>query len=71
MSGDDAVTSETAEPAAGTATPSAAQSAENRYHTLPERVRPEDMVEEVPSEPARDPDFGRDPDRDGPLRSSS
>jgi hypothetical protein len=41
-----------------------------RFTELPSRVLPEDMVEEVATEPARDPDFGRDPDRDWLLRTT-
>jgi hypothetical protein len=39
-----------------------------RWGTLPDRIRPEQLVEEVRTEPARDPDGGQDPNRDWMLR---
>lgn len=39
-----------------------------RFGRLPERVRPEQMVEESPSEAPNDPQFGRDPDTDWLIR---
>ncbi|MYV99220.1 hypothetical protein, partial [Streptomyces sp. SID3343] len=39
-----------------------------RWGTLPERVSPEDMVEEQPGDAPNDPLFGRDPDNDWLLR---
>lgn len=41
-----------------------------KYAKLPERVRPEDMVEEQQTEPPRDPENGRDTDRDFMIRYS-
>lgn len=39
-----------------------------RFKRLPEPVKVEDMVESQPAEPARDPDGGRDPERDFMIR---
>ncbi len=39
-----------------------------RFHELPERVRPEDMVATQEAEPAPDPTMGRDTERDFMLR---
>jgi hypothetical protein len=40
------------------------------YRRLPARVRPEDMVATVETEPPPDPTMGRDPERDFMLRST-
>jgi hypothetical protein len=42
----------------------------SRFTKLPDRILPEDMVEEVASDTAKDPDFGRNPDRDWLLRTT-
>ncbi len=39
-----------------------------RIRTLPERVRPEDMVIEIPADPPPDPEGGRNTDMDFTLR---
>ncbi|MDF9811178.1 hypothetical protein [Streptomyces sp. SPB162] len=39
-----------------------------RFGRLPERVLPEQMVEESPSNAPSDPRFGRDPDNDWLIR---
>lgn len=39
-----------------------------RFRVLPERVKPEDWVMEVPAEDPPDPEGGRDTDRDFMLR---
>ncbi len=39
-----------------------------RWRTLPARIPAADLVEEQATEPARDPDGGRDPERDFMLR---
>ena len=49
----------------GTVAPAA-----GRLSRLPARVMPQDMVEEVPADTAKDPEFGRDPDRDWLLRTT-
>jgi hypothetical protein len=42
---------------------------EQPYSTLPERIRPEDMIAEQPSRDPGDPTLGgRDPERDWLLR---
>lgn len=41
-----------------------------RWQDLPGRVTPDQMVEEVPSDVVRDPEGGRNPDRDWMLRYS-
>jgi hypothetical protein len=40
----------------------------SRWGTLPVRVRPDQLIEEVPTEPPHDPDGGGDPNRDWMLR---
>ncbi len=42
--------------------------AHERFTKLPERVKPEEMVTSQPVDPPRDPDGGRDPERDFMLR---
>lgn len=42
-----------------------------KYGRLPERVRPEEMVEEQPASAPPDPDGGRNPETDFMLRYSS
>jgi hypothetical protein len=37
---------------------------------LPPRVKPEEVVEEIPANPPADPEAGRSPDRDRMLRYS-
>jgi len=44
--------------------------ASGRFSRLPARILPQDMVEEVPADTAKDPEFGRDPDRDWLLRTT-
>ena len=44
--------------------------ASGRFSRLPARILPRDMVEEVPADTAKDPEFGRDPDRDWLLRTT-
>ncbi|MCM2417373.1 hypothetical protein G3I60_00095 [Streptomyces sp. SID13666] len=39
-----------------------------RFGQLPERIAPEQMVEESPSDPPNDPQFGRNPDNDWLIR---
>ena len=39
-----------------------------RFRILPERVKPQDWVTEVPAEDAPDPEGGRDTDRDFTIR---
>ena len=39
-----------------------------RFRVLPERVKPEDWVIDVPAEDAPDPEGGRDTDRDFVIR---
>jgi hypothetical protein len=39
-----------------------------RYRSLPEPVRPEDMITEQPSQDPPDPEGGRDTERDFMLR---
>jgi hypothetical protein len=39
-----------------------------RFQALPQRVKPEDWVIEVPAEDAPDPEGGRDTDRDFVIR---
>lgn len=41
-----------------------------RWAVLPARVKPEEMVEEIPANPPADPEAGRNPDRDWMLRYS-
>jgi hypothetical protein len=41
-----------------------------RWGALPPRVKPEDMVEEIPASSPADPEAGRNPDRDWMLRYS-
>jgi hypothetical protein len=48
----------------------AAAPAAGRFSELPARILPEDMVEAVPADTAKDPEFGRDPDRDWLLRTT-
>lgn len=53
--------------------PSAAagpESGAERFKRLPARIKLEDMVESQATEPARDPDGGRDPNRDFMIRYS-
>ena len=47
-----------------------ATAAASRFSRLPARILPEDMVEEVAADTAKDPEFGRDPDRDWLLRTT-
>jgi hypothetical protein len=42
----------------------------NRFKHLPKRVSPEDMVETTDTHVARDPESGRDTDRDFMIRYS-
>lgn len=42
-----------------------------RFGTLPARVLPEQLVEEMPADPPNDPNFGGDPDNDWMLRYSA
>jgi hypothetical protein len=42
----------------------------NRFKQLPERISPEDMVETTDTHVARDPEGGRDTDRDFMIRYS-
>ena len=44
--------------------------ASDRYRTLSERIKPEDYVESQPASPAKDPEMGRDTNRDFMLRYS-
>jgi hypothetical protein len=64
--GDEAVTDE----AVSTSDGRAAAPVVRRFSELPARILPEDMVEEVPADTAKDPEFGRDPDRDWLLRTT-
>lgn len=41
-----------------------------RWQDLPGRVPPDQMIEEVPTDAAKDPDGGGNPDRDWMLRYS-
>jgi hypothetical protein len=41
-----------------------------RYGTLPQRLAPDELVEEAPTDPPADPQMGRDSDRDWMLRYS-
>jgi len=54
----------------GAARVGAATQSAGRFARLPARIPPEDLVEEVPADTAKDPDFGRDPDRDWLLRTT-
>ena len=50
-------------------TPSAApEPGPERFKRLPERIKLEDTVESQETEPARDPDGGREPERDFMIR---
>ena len=42
----------------------------NRFRTLPERIRPEDMTATQETEPPPDPTMGRDPETDFMLRNA-
>jgi hypothetical protein len=42
-----------------------------RFGHLPDRVPPEQMVEESPADAPSDPDFGRNPDNDWMVRYSA
>lgn len=42
--------------------------ASERFKRLPERIKVEDTVESTSTEPARDPEGGRDTDRDFMIR---
>jgi hypothetical protein len=64
--GDEVVTGD----AVSTSNERGAAPAVRRFSELPARVLPEDMVEEVPADTAKDPEFGRDPDRDWLLRTT-
>jgi len=46
----------------------AGASGAKRFKRLPERIEPEDMVESQPTAPPRDPEGGRDTDRDFMIR---
>jgi hypothetical protein len=48
----------------------APQADSERFKHLPEPVKLEDTVESQETEPARDPDGGRDPERDFMIRYS-
>lgn len=55
-----------------TRTPSKSKSASSaRFRTLPERIRPEDMIATQETEPPPDPLMGRDPERDFMLRNAA
>jgi hypothetical protein len=68
--GDVDVTGDEAHEAVSTSDERPATPPVDRFSQLPTRILPEDMVEEVPADTAKDPDFGRDPDRDWLLRTT-
>ncbi|WP_329457227.1 hypothetical protein [Streptomyces sp. NBC_01497] len=53
----------------GGQTPPAVPSA--RFSELPRRIRPEEMVEEVPAAPPNDPEMGRNAENDWMVRYSA